>query len=383
MIMKKASRFMCVFGLLSLGVSLFPGKCMGLTPSQVFVIANKKVKESLALASYYMEKRRIPEENLISISAPREERVGRADYEKDLLTPVRSFLRKRNPVANTSCLVLMSGVPLKITGQARGPGLEKKRASGPTEDTVSSVDSEMALVYEVTYPLSGWIKNPLASAGNDREVFIDRANVFMVSRLDGPSAASVKRLIDDAMEAETVGLEGNAYIDARWPETVAGERSGYLLFDASLHRAARRIKESGRMRVILNTSEDLFQKGACPDALFYCGWYSLGTYVDAFQWVRGAIGYHIASVECGTLKKEGSRVWCKAMIEHGVAATLGPVDEPYVEAFPPPDLFFSYLMEGRSLSEAYIKSTPFLSWKMVLVGDPLYTPFHPSKRENE
>ena len=356
---------------------------MGLDPSHVFVIANRKVKETLSLASYYMEKRRIPSENLITISASGSETIDRAAYDKDVAAPVRDFFNSRRVDKNVCCLVLMSGAPLKINGERLAASLEKIRLTGPMDDTSSSVDSEMTLVYEENYPLSGWIKNPLAAPENYQEPFIDKGNVFMVSRLDGPSVASVKRLIDDAIWAETHPLNGKAYIDARWPECTQGEQSGYALFDATLHRAARKIKESGRMPVILNTSQDLFQKGACPDALLYCGWYSLGAYIDAFRWVKGAIGYHIASMECKTLKGEGSRVWCKKMIEHGVAATLGPVGEPYVDAFPPPDRFFLYLLAGESLAEAYIKSTPFLSWKMVLVGDPLYTPFHREKREHE
>ena len=74
------------------------------------------------------------------------------------------------------------------------------------------------------------------------------------------------------------------------------------------------------------------------------------------------------------------------MLEKGVAATAGPVGEPYVQAFPVPEIFFGFLAEGiLSLVECYIISTPYLSWKMVLVGDPLYRPFKrrnsPKKRE--
>jgi len=64
------------------------------------------------------------------------------------------------------------------------------------------------------------------------------------------------------------------------------------------------------------------------------------------------------------------------MLEKGVAATIGPVGEPYVQAFPVPEIFFGYLVDGYlSLAECYLISTPYLSWKMVLVGDPLYRPF--------
>ncbi len=117
----------------------------------------------------------------------------------------------------------------------------------------------------------------------------------------------------------------------------------------------------------------MFQKGDCPNTALYCGWYSLARYVDAFTWARGSVGYHIASSECTTLKNENSQVWCKKMLDNGIAATIGPVGEPYVQAFPVPEIFFNFLTEGYlTLAESYLVSLPYLSWKMVLVGDPLY-----------
>ncbi len=59
-----------------------------------------------------------------------------------------------------------------------------------------------------------------------------------------------------------------------------------------------------------------------------------------------------------------------------MCATIGPVYEPYLVAFPRPDGFFAELLEGeRTLVEAYYRTKPFNSWMMVLVGDPLYRPF--------
>jgi uncharacterized protein (TIGR03790 family) len=130
------------------------------------------------------------------------------------------------------------------------------------------------------------------------------------------------------------------------------------------------------MPVMVDDADTLFQPGQCPDAALYCGWYSLATYVDAFDWQPGAVGFHIASSECTTLKKENSQVWCKRMIEKGACATIGPVGEPYLQAFPMPEVFFGFLSEGvLSLAECYMVSLPYLSWKMVLIGDPLYRPF--------
>ena len=88
------------------------------------------------------------------------------------------------------------------------------------------------------------------------------------------------------------------------------------------------------------------------------------------------MGFHVASGEAATLRGVKSNVWCKRMIEEGIAATLGPVQEPYLSSFPLPDHFFPLLMTGDvPLLDVYYRSSPFLSWRQILIGDPLYRPF--------
>jgi hypothetical protein len=64
------------------------------------------------------------------------------------------------------------------------------------------------------------------------------------------------------------------------------------------------------------------------------------------------------------------------MIQKGVAATIGAIDEPRLSAFPVSQDFFALLLTGRySLAECYWRTVPNVSWRMTLIGDPLYTPF--------
>jgi uncharacterized protein (TIGR03790 family) len=188
----------------------------------------------------------------------------------------------------------------------------------------------------------------------------------------------VYRIINDSLQTEKTGLQGKAYFDARWQATEKKNLSGYHLYDQSIHNAATEVQK--RMEVIVDAREELFTEQSCPEAALYCGWYSLGKYIDSFTWQRGAIGYHIASAECASLKDISRPLWCLKMLEKGVAATVGPVYEPYVQGFPLPEIFFSSLVEGyMSLGESYLVSLPFISWQSVLIGDPLYQPFRPKK----
>ena len=408
---------MCLKGvvLLIIILCLFPNLCNALEPEEILVIANKNSHKSIDMAKYYMSKRKIPADNLLEIRVTDKETCSRIDYKTNVATPVRRYLEKNGSEIHIRCLVLMYGIPLKVApsdikskekieiralkkrkdalkNQLKNIGEEQKKIRDDIkkelnkvnkairklgkENQRASLDSEIALVLEKDYPLSNWMQNPYFLGFKDKILPIKKEHVLMVSRLDGPDAKTVKRIIDDSIKTEIKGLSGIAYFDARWPDPGNKKLSAYALYDRSIHLAAGRVKKSRRLPVVLDEKKDLFKSNACPDAALYCGWYSLANYVDAFQWKSGSIGYHIASSECSTLKRKTSNVWCKKMLEKGVAATIGPVSEPYVNAFPLPELFFGLLVDGNlTLAECYLISIPYLSWKMVLVGDPLYRPF--------
>ncbi len=381
----------------------WPAPGEALTPDQLVIVANRLVPESVRLAQYYMKKRNVPPENILQIETSREEQIEREQYEREVASPIRGFLTKNDPEGKRfKCIVLVYGIPLRVAP----PGLtipeltrvlELRQRLAELQETMkdeiaktereiqqaskalqrASVDSEIALVMEKEYPLDGWLPNRYFVGFRGKEIRNVPQSVILVSRLDGPSEATVYRIIDDSVQTETSGLVGKAYFDARWPEKDDKNLSQYEIYDRAIHNAARIVEKSGRLPVVLDEQERLFQPGEAPDAALYAGWYSLGKYVDAFTWVKGAIGFHIASAECTTLRTKESTVWCKAMLEKGVAATLGPVSEPYVQAFPLPNVFFGCLLDGNSLVECYAVANPFWSWQMVLIGDPLYRPFKP------
>lgn len=340
---------------------LLPITATALTPDEVLVVANRNAAKSPGLASFYMKQRGIPEENLVLVWVTDQETCTREDYAKKVAPPVRRFLASHPHIR---ALVTIYGLPLRI---APLPGDTAARTTG------AALDSELSLVMHRNYTLRHWQPNPFYYGFKTRSPSIPRDEVMMVGRLDGPDAGLVRRLIRDSIEAEKEGLSGKAYLDARWPRPESGKKlTGYALYDASLHSTADFLRREREMAVVLNDGDGLFQPGSAPDTALYCGWYSLGNYIDAFDWQKGSVGYHMASVECSTLKDKGN-AWCRRILEKGAAATLGPVSEPYIQAFPVPELFFNLLTEGMlTLAEAYTVSLPYLSWQMMLVGDPLY-----------
>ena len=381
---------------------------LALQPEQVLVLVNTRMVGSLALAKYYMRQRGIPESNLLEMALTLNETINREDYNDYIIPKVRKKLEKLAPQP-IGALVTFYGMPLKIAQTpfreeekremasmkekiaeyqkqlGSAPALRKnidalrQRLDAMTgiDRDAAAVDSELMLVRADGYRLKGWTANPYFMGFQDKTTSVDKSQVLLVSRLDGPDLATVRRMIDDSIATEKEGLRGVAYLDARYPRpTKPPDNNSYGFYDAALHEAAKILQKT--MPVVLDEKETLFPPNSCPDAALYCGWYSYGKYIDSFTWKRGAIGYHIASGECTTLRlRDGNyKPWCPNILSHGAAATIGPVSEPYVTAFPPPHLFFALLTSGKvTLGEAYLASLPYLSWQMILVGDPLYRPF--------
>jgi len=394
------------------------GVASALEPDEILVIANRQISASERIAEYYCEKRKIPKKNIIYLALgynPRET-ISRNDYERSLALPIRRELQRRFP-GEIRCLVTTYGIPIKVGPRRMLPGMggklnelkrllhqEKQRLEQLEKDpeldqvqvttqkkqinekvarmqlkinrisgkeTNASVDSELSMVRFRPYDLYRWQPNMLRG-----DILGLGFRTLMVSRLDGPGYEIIKGLIDKALTAEETGLKGIAYIDSRGLK----QRDLYGYFDQSLRDLAAFIRSSTKMPIKTEQTGQLFTPGSCPQTAVYCGWYSVKKYVDAFDFVDGAVGFHIASFEAQQLRDPNSSTWCPAMLADGITATLGAVNEPYLHAFPPPNIFFAELIKGGCLVEAYYYSKPFNSWQFVLIGDPLYRPFKKNKR---
>ncbi len=389
--------------------------CFALQADEILLIVNRNNPASIELAEYFREKRQIPVSNRLAVDMTDGEDCSREEYQQQLLEPLRNYLAHQQG-GKIRCLLLFYGIPLRVAApelsqqqwrkledlrhtrkqidwqlehhqlteeqtrkyQQKSRQLETQINKLRLADQRAAVDSEISLALNAAYPLAKWQPNPffVGFQKQQNKLLFNKDQVLFVSRLDGATPEIVRRVIDDSLYAEQNGLRGRAYFDARWALPEQKRLSGYALYDASVHHAASLTEKISRLPIHLDQQERLLQSGEAPQAALYCGWYSLGKYVDAFDWQRGAVGYHIASSECTTLKKDNSQVWCKRMLEEGVAATMGPVAEPYVQGFPLPELFFGFLLDGYyTLVESYFLSVPYLSWQMVLIGDPLYRPF--------
>ena len=256
---------------------------------------------------------------------------------------------------------------------------------------------KLANKFNATQPISGelerkrrylgWYPNPYLGNSTDfrslrKKQLADPSSglMYLVSRLDGPTVEIAMALVDKAKRAEAKGLKGTAYFDASGPGT---DRKGYGQADWWINRAYTETVKAG-IPAVLDSRPELYAAGQCPDAILYWGFYKVFDYTDAFNgtFPDGAIACHIASFEAANLRWKQDKdsngqhgPWCTGFLHAGITVTIGPVSEPYLESFPYTEIFFPRLFEGRSIAETYWSSLPYLSWMMVLIGDPLYVPF--------
>ncbi|HTU19106.1 MAG TPA: TIGR03790 family protein [Gemmataceae bacterium] len=424
-----------------LGVLLFVVPALALGPMDVYLLVNKNVPESRQIAEHYCSKRGVPREHILSFDLPTTEDVSREVYEKRLAAPLRKQLADRRD--KVKVMLSIYGVPLRVGGnkpsaeekaelekvrkelnplknqhrelqktikslvetakknpkgselreaesrkkertslEQKIQGLEERERWLSYSESRAAVDSELSLLWHSGFELRRWQLNLLYwQVGQD--VREGKPPVVMTARLDGPSAALVKRLIDQAVEIEAKGLQGKVYVDARNIRYDPKQDPGFAYggYDESLREMATLLEKEAKMPVTLDNKPELFAPGSCTDCALYCGWYSHGRFIDCCRFSPGAVAYHIASSEAVSLRNPKATYWCKNLLEKGAVATLGPVAEPYTIGFPKPAEFFGFLVTGKyTLVECYWRTEILSSWMTVLVGDPLYNPYAKSPR---
>jgi uncharacterized protein (TIGR03790 family) len=357
-------------------------------PSRVVVVANERSPDSVAVAHYYMQRRGIPDKNLFLIQTSTDPDISWTDFIDQIFNPLRQQLTAAGWMDayvtsqhdnegrlayvffghKIDFLVTCYGVPVRI--QNDPARLAAYKGPPPRREFLTNqaaVDSELALLAALDTPTIGLISNPLYKK-LDPDAFT-RGLVVRVARLDGPSAAAARGLVESALAGEARGLQGRAYLDFGGPHPAG---------DEWLAETGQIIRQLG-----FDLSEDhapaLFNWTERFDApAIYFGWWSWemsGPISDStFHFPPGAIGFHIHSFSA-ELIRDGTKRWVGPLVARGIAATVGNVYEPYLEFTHNPQLFLAALARGETAGEAAYYALPALSWQAIFVGDPLYRPF--------
>ena len=362
--------------------------CLAIAPAawaqsaaNVLVVANAELPASVQIAEYYVRKRAIPPDQLLQIRTPVADEIARPLFDRDIQSPIATWLTVHHAHDRILYIVLTKGVPLRIAG------------TGDRNGTMASVDSELTLLYRrlsghpVAFP--GTTRNPyFLSADNvsDAPRFTHATqDIFLVTRLDGYTTADVMALID---RGTAPVKDGRVLLDER-----AGSSTPA---NAWLSEAADRLKAQGFAdRVSLETTGAVLQHE--QNVLGYYSWGSNDPAITERQldlhFVPGAIAATFVSTDARTFA-EPPPTWkigrwgaketyfsgspqslTGDLIRAGVTGASGHVSEPFLDAAARPQILFPAYLAGFNLAEAFYLALPYLSWQTVVIGDPLCSPF--------
>jgi uncharacterized protein (TIGR03790 family) len=384
--------FLCFVLLASPAVAEKP-----LAPATI-VVFNQDIPESAELAKFYAQKRGIGRDHLVGLSCSKTEEISRLEYDTMIRNPLRAAFKERKwwtlrepregaaSVTSNSIrfVALIKGIPLKIRGTTNYPGDKSGDAPlGNRND--ASVDSEIAALGSFSDQISGPLTNPYFQSYRAITDF-ENAALLLVCRLDAPKAATVRRMIADAIETEKTGLWGRAYVDG-----AHNTGPGLAVGDTWLADIPQQLRKAG-IPVIYDDSPAIFPDSyPMTDCALYFGWYTekiSGPFNQFdFQFSPGAIAVHIHSFSASTLHDEHAN-WAGPLLSRGAAATIGNVYEPYLQLTSHLNIFSDRLLHGFTFAESAYMSMEGVSWMSVMVGDPLYRPYAAwleieEKREDE
>jgi uncharacterized protein (TIGR03790 family) len=242
--------------------------------------------------------------------------------------------------------VLCYGVPVKIQGDPTLNEEGSEKVPPELRRTEAAVDTQLALCPNVEQKLhwAGPLPSPFYGFTN-ASMMHPTNSLLMVTRLDGPSAAIARGLVDKAMEAETNGLWGRAYFDARGLAT----NDSYFLGDNFMHGAALAAGRFG-FETELDNGPDTFSAGhPLSQIALYGGWYDQvvkGPFLlPTVEFMPGAFAYHLYSFSAQTIRSTENS-WVGTLLAKGATCTMGAVDEPYLSGTPDLATFVGRLTFG-------------------------------------
>jgi uncharacterized protein (TIGR03790 family) len=342
---------------------------------RVLVVFNSNDSESRSIARHYMAQRRIPDANRCSIAPSSIDYVKQSEYESRIRAPLRRCVESIGK-PKVLYIVFSYHTPYLVQVNERVFALDSFAADLWDEYSPVRPGNEMpAHPYFGEAQSQGNVYAPFTPFATFRDQ-AGAPNIYSVWRLDAASGDLAKGLVDKAIFAEANGLSGKACFDLQYGAVEKMADSGPVSGDWDIHQSAELARRAGYEVIEDDKPAEFGTPPAplrCDGAALYAGWYSLNHYNDAFSWSPGAIGLHLDSASAANPR--GGSNWAANAVIKGITITSGAAAEPYLQGLAHPDEVFLYLFQGANAGDALLRSTRWLKWMILNIGDPLYRPF--------
>lgn len=163
----------------SVPVGLKPRPATEPTGKDVVLLVNERLPESEEVAHYYAKKRNVPAENIVRL--PINRNLDKFDYVEEMQKPLQNYLLKKGLAGKVNYLIPCYGVPFRAAGRA--------------------VDSKLSDLFDrYTWGWNMGTPNPFY----DSPIKFDGTyGLYLVTRIDGPTAEVAKGLVDKALLASS------------------------------------------------------------------------------------------------------------------------------------------------------------------------------------
>ena len=303
------------------------------------LVINSNDANSKALGSYYMQRRKIPAENVIYVHFP---------YNQTTLTQ-KQFAELRSQVTKAT--------PSHIQAYALA-------WTEPYRVDCMSITSAFAFGFSDGYCAKGCQSTQQSAYFNSKSHKPwNHHRVRPAMMLAGATLEDAKKLIDRGVNADATYPLGTAYLLSTSDKARNGRLGFYKMAD---QQYGKRFKVSLLEADRLNDKKDVF---------FYFTGLTHVNGLDSLDFLPGAIADHLTS-NGGNLTSTSGQMSALRWLEAGATASYGTVVEPcnFPQKFPNPVIIMEHYLNGDSLIEAYWKSVQWPG-QGVFIGEPLASPF--------
>ena len=384
-------------------------------PHRILVIYNADfpdrngngIGDSLEVALYYKARRHIPEGHLLGVHCSTDFRYETDDWSAlfhEIIEPLRARLTRLGE-EEIDCFVTCHGMPVKFI----------RKANSFKDRTIDQIiaypwnigTAEKYKLPKRSYPNPYHESSPTVPPDKghfDHGYKYLGYNIYLVTRLDGPTAAHAKDLVERALYGEKYlwpapgYFSGTLYVDTQYKaytnQELQGYPFGYTTFtscDMSIAYSTIFAEASDYDWLWENTATEVeigdpgavYHTGAPADhaarALFYAGWYNINKYNDVWEWIPGSAACDLNSLSILGIREEEPPSFVANAFLRGLTCGSGVIYEPETVGHQKPEVLMHALLNGFNFAEASHLATPTLCFSNMSVGDPLYNPHRVGK----
>jgi len=352
---------------------------MSVSPANTIIVYRSGDNASEAIADAYVALHDLDDSTNVSVNVPTGQKIPISCSSTEILSDEDAFnTQVLNPILNA--IIDLENYGLSVWCVVLGFNIP---AGFIHEDNIISSTSRIARIH---HNFDKKTRNKLFDR-KDFKLFDedDKVSALIVSRIDGINLDNGLNLVNlsDTIKKQLF-VNGTFYLDAYSDRQGRGslEYQNFLLEFQSkilpllnLNTWSTTFLDPYIDTIIPSVKEDSFIWSWFTDR----GSSSFFKPTNAFRF----FAYNGDNDGAYTLRSVSDRRWCGLYIRNGYAATAGSMSSPGYDGLLQPSPFFTTLLRGGTLGEAYTFSLPYWNWTLTLIGDPLMKVSFPAELQIE